>query len=441
MTWAEEDERDKITSGKYKELREVAILTRRLIPDFPPHVVALCLSEWGSVVWTSTDAQLHPRIATECYPWVAEYQLSSPGLPVVTRSQLTVIGRLGWGLDKVTHDGFRDIRVPIQFLVVEELTCLGVVGFTTPFISGPTLDQQWSFKLRWLREIFSVVDLINLQYGTSHQDIADRNFFVNSDTDSVVLYDFNYSVPVDGGDPLRGDIRGVILMVYFLVTRDAKFKEISLPAIDETKLEKAKTRENWIKHTKVELDDDVFVFYDELMAWVRKRQEGSHQSTKALHTIHVPLPPSGPRDVVVLEGCEVPLIDPTRRLLATGRYVDEEEAEEKSRTGIFVPDPKRGFPPPPGVEADKGSRQHRKPGWGRDSRQTKKGRFPKARKKDTVRRRRGRSTTGGGQAAKKAGKNRGLRLRSLEGLVEMSLSGRLISHLGSGECQPELGNL
>lgn len=105
MTWAEEDERDKITSGKYKELREVAILTRRLIPDFPPHVVALCLSEWGSVVWTSTDAQLHPRIATECYPWVAEYQLSSPGLPVVTRSQLTVIGRLGWGLDKVTHDG------------------------------------------------------------------------------------------------------------------------------------------------------------------------------------------------------------------------------------------------------------------------------------------------------------------------------------------------
>ena len=41
-------------------------------------------------------------------------------------------------------------------------------------------------------------------------------------------------------------------------------------------------------------------------------------------------------------------VDPTRRLLATGRYADEEDAVSGSRAApIAVPDPKRGFPQPP----------------------------------------------------------------------------------------------
>lgn len=40
-------------------------------------------------------------------------------------------------------------------------------------------------------------------------------------------------------------------------------------------------------------------------------------------------------------------VDPARRLLATGRYADEEEAVSGRRAAIAVPDPKRGFPQPP----------------------------------------------------------------------------------------------
>ncbi|KAK7209175.1 hypothetical protein V2G26_016353 [Clonostachys chloroleuca] len=69
-----------------------------------------------------------------------------------------------------------------------------VVGFTTKFIPGGTLEDRKQFKLSWLRHLLSVVDDLNLKYGIVHQDIAPRNLLVDCDTVyDLLLFDFNYS--------------------------------------------------------------------------------------------------------------------------------------------------------------------------------------------------------------------------------------------------------
>ncbi|KAK0724994.1 hypothetical protein B0H67DRAFT_454092, partial [Lasiosphaeris hirsuta] len=353
--------------------------------ELPPDVVALDFDASGNVVWNSTDPQSQPPIPTGYYPSVVEYHLPPPALPVVTRSQLAVVAHLGLGVDKVVQDGkeatlkyhpFAGIRgardriwseiqilarlpphpnlLPIQSLVVEELTGLGVVGFTRPFISELALDQQRFFKLRWLREILSVVDLVNLEYGISHQNISAPSFCVNPDTDSLLLLDFNHSAELSSrfDRPERNDIKAVFLMVYFFITRDPNLdyhSDTYLPIQDVSDMETASRRENWIKHPHVELDDEVSVFYDELMAWVRRRGNAELQPAPIRHRIELPEKPKGPHDEVSFDDHPVTLVghgssdayriragrpvltwqrphqwemDPTRPLLATGRYAD-----------------------------------------------------------------------------------------------------------------------
>lgn len=61
--------------------------------------------------------------------------------------------------------------ISMECVVLEELTGLGVIGFTTRFIDAPTMDR-WApsrpFKLRWLRELMGVLDELHLQYGIHH---------------------------------------------------------------------------------------------------------------------------------------------------------------------------------------------------------------------------------------------------------------------------------
>lgn len=98
-------------------------------------------------------------------------------------------------------------------LVVEELTGLGAVGFTTPFISTPTLNRQRSFKLAWLRQLMSLIDELHLRYDVHHLDLADRNIFVHPDClDEILLFDFNYSHAAEDADPARDDIKGLIAL-------------------------------------------------------------------------------------------------------------------------------------------------------------------------------------------------------------------------------------
>jgi hypothetical protein len=413
----ENDRGERDWAGKLHESEEAARFLRAVVDDLPPDVVALDLSASGRVLWTSTSASIFDATLATYYPSVAEYQLppSEPPLPVVTRAQLTVVTRLAWCVDKVVYssndsrlndktavfkynpfvsvvggDTWRELQILARFprnhpnilapdaLVVEELTGLGVIGFTTPWVPSPTLGKQWSFKLSWLRQLLTLVDQLHFRYGIHHQDLADRNIFVHPDNpDEILLFDFNYAATADAVNPARDDIKGVIALVYTLVTRDPAFTQpYNLQALDEKTVLRG-APESWIKHPRVELDADVSVIYTELMEWVRQRRNPAHSPRPpgpcAIRRATLPTPPS---DVVVFDGLEFELIDghrsmdqriragrpalnwrrppvrkldPSRRILATGRYVDEQEAYDRSTPKVLVPDPTRGFPQPPVV--------------------------------------------------------------------------------------------
>jgi hypothetical protein len=196
-----------------------------------------------------------------------------------------------------------------------------------------------------------VVDDLNLKHGIIHQDIAHRNLLIDSASDSIVLIDFNGAnrVGVDrtgashneGWQEDRDDVKGVLLFLYQYIARDPNLEEhYALHLLNEKDfIDPAK----WVKHPDVELDDDVAEFYFELMAWVRGRRRARH---KMKHYTEAPQPLEWPRlprraerlrflvrhrrdaGLPYVEWRRPPAseVDPDRRLLATGRYADEEAA-------------------------------------------------------------------------------------------------------------------
>lgn len=327
-------------AGKPQENHETARLLRAVVDDLPPDMVAVDLSASGRVLWTSTSSDYRSdRTHAIYYPSVVEYQLpaSEPPLPVVTRAQLTVVTRLAWCVDKVMYsssgsssddgildgkpavfkynpfvsamggDAWRELQILARLprnhpnilvpnaLVVEELTGLGVVGFTTPWVPTPTLGDQWSFKLSWLRQLLTLVDQLHLRYGIHHQDLAHRNIFVHPENpDEILLFDFNVAETADNADPARDDIKGVIALVYALITRDPALPYF-LPAIDEKTILRGAPG-SWTKHPRVELDTSVSVLYAELMEWVRQRRNPANPPHPpgpcATGRVSLPTPPS-----------------------------------------------------------------------------------------------------------------------------------------------------
>lgn len=128
--------------------------------------------------------------------------------------------------------------VPFDRLVVDELEGRDVVvGFTSAFISGGTVEENTSriFKLNWLKQLLCVVDDLNLKYGIQHQDIAPRNLLIDEKADKLLLFDFNFAARI--GYPSqeedhaqysvhRDDIKGVLFTMYEIITRDMHFREV-----------------------------------------------------------------------------------------------------------------------------------------------------------------------------------------------------------------------
>ena len=196
------------------------------------------------------------------------------------------------------------------------------------------------------------VDDLNLKHGIIHQDIAHRNLLIDPDTDSVVMIDFNTAYRIglqkkggwdgEGKWGERDDVKGVLIFLYEYITRDPSLALDVLHLLDEKDF---KDPAKWIKHPDVELDDDVAEFYFELMAWVRSRrarEELAHYS-EAPEPLDWPDFPADARERGHTVGSRhsegLPYLDwtrpssskldPTRRLLATGRYADEEAVAKK----------------------------------------------------------------------------------------------------------------
>jgi serine/threonine protein kinase len=247
--------------------------------------------------------------------------------------------------------------VLLDRVILDEVTGSKVVGFTTRFVSGGTLDKSRPrFKLKWLRQLMSAVDDLNLRHGIVHQDIAHRNLLIDSDTDSIVIIDFNFVYRVgtkkkDGRNSegpwsqgQRDDVKGVLIFLYEYITRDPALTKYFLHLLEEKDfMDPAK----WIKYPDVELDEEVYKFYLEVMTGVQRRRAAE----PIKHYTEAPEPLEWPSVPERAEKLRFPLrdrreaglpylewklpaasaLDPSRRMLATGRYADEEEAFQKAQ--------------------------------------------------------------------------------------------------------------
>lgn len=159
--------------------------------------------------------------------------------------------------------------VPFDSVVLDSVSG-GIVGFTSIFIPGGTLEDTATtrtFRLQWLHQLVKVVDELNYDYGIMHQDIAPRNLLIHGD--DMQLFDFNISAMV-GEDcwPGRDDGKGVVLTVHEIITRDEHYRNVQPDEIDA----EAVMDQEWVKHPDVKLDSDVQDFKGVLVKWLAERK-------------------------------------------------------------------------------------------------------------------------------------------------------------------------
>lgn len=179
--------------------------------------------------------------------------------------------------------------VPLEYVVTDYEDVPGhgnnvqvVVGFTSAFVPGETLDHKASraFKLKYLEQLLEVVDDLNLKFGIVHQDIAPRNLVVNAETDTLQLFDFSCSGTLGrrgsagqwlftNSGSFKSDLNGVVATVYEIVTRDTRLAERILLGADISTIEE----KEWIKHPDVSLDRDVEDYRKTIRDWLQRRNQ------------------------------------------------------------------------------------------------------------------------------------------------------------------------
>jgi hypothetical protein len=188
--------------------------------------------------------------------------------------------------------------VPFDSVVFDPHTG-GIVRFTTLYIPGGTLLDNnattRTFRLRWFRQLLSVVDDLNYHYGMMHQDVTARNLLVD-ESDNLRIFDFDYSIMIgEHYTPDRDDIKGVIFTLYEIITLDEHFREVPREERDA----EAVLGMKWEKHPDVKLDADVEEFRNVLNSWVteRKAKDFSSQQTPGSTGLGCPSHPPSPNQM------------------------------------------------------------------------------------------------------------------------------------------------
>ncbi|KAI1160988.1 kinase-like domain-containing protein [Nemania serpens] len=288
---------------------------RRHSSQLPLDVYRIHVSDIGEIISLYSDPE-NDQTCCVHYPLLSEISVPE-GIPTVRRDELEELERLGPDADLVcyppcsgvsatkvvfkyhflwqyAHMSWKEknlwMRLPrhpniVRFdkIVLDELEGR-VIGFTSDYIPGGNLEKNTSrvFKLEWLNQLIEVVDLLNLQYGIMHQDIAPRNLLVDDSTDSIKIFDFNFAArisrfPVGEGESYvedRNDVKGLIFTMYEIITQDYSLR--SVPH-EEQSLENLAIE--WIKHPGVKLDHPVTPYQLVLQEW-QERRAGD------LHNIH-----------------------------------------------------------------------------------------------------------------------------------------------------------
>lgn len=156
--------------------------------------------------------------------------------------------------------------VPFHSIVVDELEGR-FVGFTSVYIPGGTLEENntRTFKLKWLHQLINVIDELNLNLGISHQDIAPRNLVIHEPTDSLMLFDFDFSARIGrtGYSEARDDVKGTLFTMYEIITRNDNLRAIRHEDQDVSLIE----HKEWVRHPDVQLDRPISEFRCVLEEW------------------------------------------------------------------------------------------------------------------------------------------------------------------------------
>ncbi|KUI70246.1 CBL-interacting serine/threonine-protein kinase 20 [Cytospora mali] len=290
---------------------------KKHIDDLGPDIYAIPISDNSELISVSTNPE---DDATMCPHYPPLQELQQLGIvQTVLRSEMQELDRLGPNVDLVSyktnsladkevkpkfrnavfkyyfhlqfyHQRWDEMNicmrlpphphiVPFDRLVIEELYGRKhVVGFTSLYIPGGTLDRIHEnpndnrvFKLKWLTQLTSLVDDLNLTYGIQHQDVAPRNLLVDETSDSIMLFDVNFSAriggPLRGGDLVyresRDDIKGVVFTLYEILTRDEHFR--SIPHWNQN-VSSVLDMKDWVQHPDID-------YRAVLDKWLRTRKE------------------------------------------------------------------------------------------------------------------------------------------------------------------------
>ncbi|OAA75132.1 hypothetical protein LEL_07120 [Akanthomyces lecanii RCEF 1005] len=212
----------------------------------------------GQLVRTSASPEDDVECCVEYFP-VADHH-PAPRVSTICRSQLEELDILGANVDLVCYreDGasepkqFQDrlwdemylwMRLPehpniVTFdrVVTDELEGR-VVGFTSRFIKGDTLEKNTSrpFKLKHPRQLMDVVDELSL---------------------NIMLFDFDNSAAF--GQRCywedRDGVKGLIFTVYEIITEDMSLRSVPF---DEQNMHDITALKDWPKQPHVKLDHPV----------------------------------------------------------------------------------------------------------------------------------------------------------------------------------------
>ncbi|CAG9988337.1 unnamed protein product [Clonostachys byssicola] len=288
----------------------------KYIDHLPPDVYSIHVTSDGELISASADPK---DDETQCAfrPPVESLQIPD-GIEIISRQDLEELDRLGPHVDMVVrprsaeptkrrydmvwHEMSLWMRlpkhpniVPFGSVVVDEIEGR-LVGFTSVFIPGDTLDENKTrcFKLKWLHQLMAVVDELNLKYGVAHQDVAPRNLVIDEASDSLMIFDFNFSARIGraGYCEARNDVKGVIFTMYEIITRNDRHRRVHHKEQDVSVIE----AEEWVKHPDVLLDHPVSEFRAVLAAWSEKRRAGTQitKNTEATDPLEWPPLPDPP---------------------------------------------------------------------------------------------------------------------------------------------------
>ncbi|KAF2227451.1 hypothetical protein BDZ85DRAFT_3590 [Elsinoe ampelina] len=164
--------------------------------------------------------------------------------------------------------------VPFDRIVTDE-SGHRILGLTIAYVKGGTLRDSppTIFKLKYLHQLTSVIDDLNLKYGVHHSDIHPGNILFDKATESIQLIDFGFSSRITSDRPEladRADTKGVAFTIYEILTGDYSHRDAvcEWPEIDIVV-----NMKEWQLRDGIKLDASVDEFRLQLTNWLEYRAD------------------------------------------------------------------------------------------------------------------------------------------------------------------------